>query len=110
MVGQHENIGTVTATTPGGTVVPPVTDPANYFGVQGGIDIEKTTNGVDADLPPGPYVLAGGAVSWEYTVTNIGNSQSHGHRGHRSQGGHGHLPGGHAAPRRLDSMSARRPG
>ncbi len=55
--------------------MPPVTDPANYFGVQGGIDIEKTTNGVDADLPPGPYVLAGGAVSWEYTVTNIGNSE-----------------------------------
>ena len=74
-VGQHENIGTVNSTTTGGTPVPPVTDPANYFGVQGGIDIEKTTNGVDADLPPGPYVLAGGAVSWEYTVTNIGNSQ-----------------------------------
>lgn len=36
------------------------------------IDIEKHTNGHDADEAPGALVLIGGAVEWEYKVTNSG--------------------------------------
>ena len=71
--GQHQNVASVVATAPSGPLLP-VTDPANYFGVQGGIDIEKLTNGEDADEPPGPYVLVGSTVNWTYVVTNTGNS------------------------------------
>jgi len=38
-----------------------------------GIDIEKATNGEDADLPTGPMVPAGDAVTWTYVVTNTGD-------------------------------------
>ncbi len=37
------------------------------------IDIEKATNGVDADLPTGPNVPVGTPVTWTYVVTNTGN-------------------------------------
>lgn len=37
------------------------------------IDIEKATNGHDADTPTGPSIPVGGAVTWTYVVTNIGN-------------------------------------
>ena len=39
------------------------------------IDIEKSTNGVDADTPTGPLVPVGDTVNWEYVVTNTGNTQ-----------------------------------
>jgi hypothetical protein len=48
-------------------------DPSHYFGAAPGIDIEVSTNGVDADAAPGPYVLVGDAVDWEYLVENTGN-------------------------------------
>ncbi|RQW08525.1 hypothetical protein EH222_05610 [candidate division KSB1 bacterium] len=34
------------------------------------IDIEKTTNGDDADEPTGPKIVAGEPVLWHYIVTN----------------------------------------
>jgi hypothetical protein len=37
-----------------------------------GIDIEKSTNGDDADTPTGPELIVGDAVNWEYVVTNPG--------------------------------------
>jgi hypothetical protein len=37
------------------------------------LTIEKSTNGVDADIPPGPTLLVGQVVTWTYTVTNTGN-------------------------------------
>lgn len=37
------------------------------------IDIEKATNGEDADLPTGPFIPVGDPVTWTYVVTNIGN-------------------------------------
>ncbi len=36
------------------------------------IVINKTTNGADADQPPGPLVRAGNAVLWTYAITNTG--------------------------------------
>jgi uncharacterized repeat protein (TIGR01451 family) len=72
--GQYANVGTVSGTTPGGLTVT-ASDPSHYFGVQGGIDIVKLTNGDDANDPPGPFVPVGGGVTWTYRVTNTGNSE-----------------------------------
>ncbi|MBT8048581.1 MAG: hypothetical protein HKN57_13540 [Xanthomonadales bacterium] len=72
VAGQYANIGTATGTPPVGT---PVTDmdPSHYFGVTAAIDIEKATNGEDADAPAGPQIPVGDAVSWTYVVTNNSN-------------------------------------
>ena len=45
--GQYENLATATATGTGGTVRD--SDPSHYFGAEPSIDIEKSTNGADAD-------------------------------------------------------------
>jgi hypothetical protein len=45
-------------------------DPSGYLGVEPCINIEKHTNGEDADLPPGPDIPIGDPVLWEYFVTN----------------------------------------
>jgi hypothetical protein len=37
------------------------------------LDLEKHTNGHDADTPTGPEIAVGGAVNWQYFVTNTGN-------------------------------------
>ena len=49
-------------------------DPSNYTGtpLEGGIDIEKATNGVDSDEAPGEPIPAGAPVTWTYVVTNTG--------------------------------------
>lgn len=37
------------------------------------IDIEKATNGADADTPPGPIIEVGGTATFTYEVTNTGD-------------------------------------
>lgn len=73
VVGPYRNLGSVTANwstaTGSGTVTD--SDPSNYLGITP-IEIEKLTNGEDADVAPGSSILVGSTVMWEYTLTNIG--------------------------------------
>ena len=72
--GQYANTGQVTAQAPSGAGVGD-DDPSHYFGVQGGIDLEKLVEDQDADQAPGPVIPVGDAVTWTYQVTNTGNSE-----------------------------------
>ena len=38
------------------------------------IDIEKYTNGLNADVPPGPEIPSGDEVKWDYVVVNTGDT------------------------------------
>ena len=73
-LGQYANIGTATGISPTGKTVDDY-DPSHYLGYREGpsIDIEKATNGHDADSAPGPSIYAGDAVTWTYVVTNTGD-------------------------------------
>lgn len=64
--------GTVVGTSPQATNVTS-SDSACYYGNTASIAIEKSTNGVDADTPPGPAITVGAAVNWTYVVTNTGD-------------------------------------
>src|SRR5579883_2681724 len=66
VAGQYTNLGTAAGTpvTQSGGAIPgatPVsaTNPDNYFGVQPGIKVVKTTNGTDNDTGTGPLVPVG---------------------------------------------------
>ncbi|WP_432821234.1 SdrD B-like domain-containing protein [Trichloromonas sp.] len=52
---------------------PNLTVDAGLWKVMPSIDIEKYTNGDDADTPTGPKVLVGGIVEWKYVIKNTGN-------------------------------------
>ena len=71
--GGHTNTGNATGYWEGNPVSD--TDPANYIGSPPipAIDIEKHTNGVDADSPPGPDISVNSTVTWAYIVTNTGD-------------------------------------
>ncbi|MEL7239251.1 MAG: SdrD B-like domain-containing protein, partial [Planctomycetota bacterium] len=77
--GQYENIGSVSAQPTDPNTGEPFglptvnIDPSHYFGAGGGLRVEKSTNGVDADTPTGPQLIEGTPITWTYTVTNIGN-------------------------------------
>lgn len=73
VAGTHTNTGTATGKALGATVT--ATDPATYTAAQPSISLEKRVNGDDADLPPGPTVLAGSTVTWTFVVTNSGSVQ-----------------------------------
>jgi LPXTG-motif cell wall-anchored protein len=70
--GQYANTATVTGVDEAGTTVSD-DDPSHYFGFIVDIDIEKATNGEDADEPTGPQIPVGDQVTWTYTVTNPGD-------------------------------------
>jgi hypothetical protein len=72
-IGPYRNVGTVTAewSSNGRTGTVTDTDPSNYLGISP-ITIEKLTNGEEADTPPGPSIVIGDPVIWEYRLTNIG--------------------------------------
>jgi hypothetical protein len=71
--GQHSNNATAIGAPPAGDPVSD-SDLAHYFGSPPApaIDIEKHTNGIDADTAPGPYISINSSVTWTYIVTNIG--------------------------------------
>jgi hypothetical protein len=72
VAGQQWDVANVTAQADGIPVFDE--DPAYYFGSVPvpAIDIEKHTNGVDADYAPGPYISVNSSVTWTYIVTNTG--------------------------------------
>ena len=72
--GQYRNLGTVKARSPSNRVIED-SDPSHYLGqvAQPAIDIQKSTNGEDADSAPGPVIPLGAPVTWTYVVTNSGN-------------------------------------
>lgn len=76
---QYANLATVTATPPTGADVTD-DDPSHYWvegqpplGSEPAIDLEKHTNGQDADAAPGPTLSQGAAVTWTYIVRNTGS-------------------------------------
>ena len=73
--GDYNNTGIVTADTanPADPRTVLANDPSSYFGADPAIEIEKSTNGEDADNPTGPIILVGDPVTWEYFVENTGN-------------------------------------
>ncbi|HSL83318.1 MAG TPA: hypothetical protein VLF66_11125, partial [Thermoanaerobaculia bacterium] len=75
--GQYANLGTATGTPEGGGDSVTDTDPSHYLGEEvaeePAINLEKRTNGQDADTPTGPVLDVGDPVTWTYIVTNTGN-------------------------------------
>ena len=65
--------GTPAPVTLADDFVDDVTIDFGYYLAQPSIDIEKYTNGEDADAATGPVVAVGSTVTWTYVVTNTGN-------------------------------------
>jgi hypothetical protein len=73
--GQYSNQADASAraTAPNGSQTITVSNSSHYFGWESDIDVEKATNGEDADTAPGPTVGVGATVTWTYAVTTAGN-------------------------------------
>ncbi len=79
--GQYTNTAIVTGSTPIDLITPQrtvtATNPSHYFGTSPGIVIEKLTNGQQADGTNDadvPQIAPGALVTWQYRVTNTGNT------------------------------------
>jgi uncharacterized repeat protein (TIGR01451 family) len=70
--GQYSNSATVTGEDLAGRQLND-SDISHYFGYQSSLTIEKSTNGIDADIAPGPQILRNSAITWQYVVRNTGN-------------------------------------
>ena len=70
--GAQTSTASISANAPGNIQVT-ATDSSGYFGASPGINIIKTTNGIDANSPPGPTILVGNPVNWNYFIQNTGN-------------------------------------
>jgi hypothetical protein len=80
-LGQYTNIGTATGNPvdeTGADITGLVdvfdTDPSNHLGVTAGINIVKSTNGVDANTTTGPLLAVGSTATFTYVVTNSGTT------------------------------------
>ncbi|WP_069471329.1 DUF7507 domain-containing protein [Candidatus Marithrix sp. Canyon 246] len=69
---QYSNTASVTADYSGTPVSD--TDKSHYYGADPSIDLEKFTNGEDADTITGPMITADDPVFWMYRVENTGNT------------------------------------
>ena len=83
--GQYENTGTVTGTDPFGTDVTD-SDLSHYLGVVAGIDIEKATNGVDADTRARPDHPGRWRRGLDVRRHQHGRHHHQRHRRHRQRG------------------------
>ena len=73
-IGNYVNIGTVTAGSVSDEDQSGYTNPQESQPENPGIDIEKFTNGENADtLAEAAQIIAGEKVAWTYEVTNTGN-------------------------------------
>jgi hypothetical protein len=76
IAGPYANLGSVTGVGVFSGVPLRAENSDHYYGAQPAIDIEKATNGDDADTPTGPVLevkATGTTVTWTYVVTNPGN-------------------------------------
>ena len=73
--GDYENNATVTGTPEIGPSTPITdTDPSHYtVPSEPRIELNKLTNGDDADATTGPALRLGDTVTWTYQIRNIGN-------------------------------------
>jgi hypothetical protein len=75
ILGRYDNTGYVEAVPYGfETEKVQASDDGAYFGANPSIDIEKSTNGEDADTPPGPYIPVGSGetpVDFDYQISNL---------------------------------------
>ncbi len=73
--GQYENKGVALAHGNRWWHFARDTDPSHYLGTLGNpaIELEKTTEGQDADQAPGPELTVGEPVEWVFTVHNTGD-------------------------------------
>ncbi len=73
--GQYTNFVEATGDPVGPEAVVDDSDPASYFGADGGgLTIDKRVNGQDPSAAPGPNIAAGDDITWTYTVTNASNT------------------------------------
>lgn len=74
VAGPYQNVAIIDALEPNTQEVVSDDDASNHFGAVIGITIETLTNTEDADSLPGLYLPAGSAVTWDYQVSNLGNT------------------------------------
>ena len=74
--GQYKNIGKVTGAGVLSKKDVKDSDQSHYFGLQPSIDLEKHTNGKDADTKADAYLAKPNEkIIWEYIITNKGNEK-----------------------------------